>query len=26
MKVLFAIRNAMTPQKSLKASAWYIWY
>ncbi|MFI5801698.1 tryptorubin family RiPP precursor [Streptomyces sp. NPDC051561] len=26
MKVLFAIRNAMTSKKSLKASSWYIWY
>ncbi|WP_353963770.1 tryptorubin family RiPP precursor [Streptomyces sp. NBC_00237] len=26
MKVLFAIKNAVCHQKSLKASAWYIWY
>ncbi|MFJ6698191.1 tryptorubin family RiPP precursor [Streptomyces sp. NPDC091272] len=26
MKILFAIRNAAVRPKSLKASAWYIWY
>jgi hypothetical protein len=26
MKLLFAIRNKVSAQKSLKASAWYIWY
>ncbi|WP_373300808.1 tryptorubin family RiPP precursor [Streptomyces hiroshimensis] len=26
MKLLFAVRNAVSGQKSLKASAWYIWY
>ncbi|MEV7187427.1 tryptorubin family RiPP precursor [Kitasatospora sp. NPDC093102] len=26
MKILFAIRNASFAKKSLKASAWYIWY
>ncbi|MFB9523146.1 tryptorubin family RiPP precursor [Streptomyces sp. NPDC087440] len=26
MKFLFAIKNAVSHQKSLKASAWYIWY
>ncbi|MFD9412381.1 tryptorubin family RiPP precursor [Streptomyces sp. NPDC059989] len=24
--MLFAIRNAVSGQKSLKASAWYFWY
>ncbi|MFF1399772.1 tryptorubin family RiPP precursor [Streptomyces sp. NPDC058287] len=26
MKLLFAIRNKATARKSLKASAWYLWY
>ncbi|MEU8034460.1 tryptorubin family RiPP precursor [Streptomyces sp. NPDC049099] len=26
MKLLFAIRNKVSAQKSLKASAWYFWY
>ncbi|MER6474964.1 MULTISPECIES: tryptorubin family RiPP precursor [Streptomyces] len=26
MKLLFAIRNKVSAQKSLKASSWYIWY
>ncbi|WP_442809725.1 tryptorubin family RiPP precursor [Streptomyces sp. NBC_01335] len=26
MKLLFAIRNKVAATKSLKASAWYIWY
>ncbi|WP_215909979.1 MULTISPECIES: tryptorubin family RiPP precursor [Streptacidiphilus] len=26
MKVLFAVRNAVFAQKSLKASVWYLWY
>ncbi|WP_425424513.1 tryptorubin family RiPP precursor [Streptomyces katrae] len=26
MKILFAIRNAVSGQKSLKKSAWYFWY
>ncbi|MEU9718243.1 tryptorubin family RiPP precursor [Streptomyces sp. NPDC004126] len=26
MKMLFAIRNAVSGQKSLKKSAWYFWY
>ncbi|WP_405885789.1 MULTISPECIES: tryptorubin family RiPP precursor [unclassified Streptomyces] len=26
MKLLFAIRNKVSAQKSLKASAWYLWY
>ncbi|MER8103414.1 tryptorubin family RiPP precursor [Kitasatospora sp. NPDC059811] len=26
MKILFAIRDASFAKKSLKASAWYIWY
>ncbi|MEV7203519.1 MULTISPECIES: tryptorubin family RiPP precursor [Streptomyces] len=26
MKLLFAIRNKIAAGKSLKASAWYIWY
>ncbi|MEV7128602.1 tryptorubin family RiPP precursor [Streptomyces sp. NPDC093260] len=26
MKLLFAVRNKVTARKSLKASAWYIWY
>ncbi|MFC9298348.1 tryptorubin family RiPP precursor [Streptomyces sp. NPDC057010] len=26
MKMLFAIRNAVSGHKSLKASAWYFWY
>ncbi|MFJ6787696.1 tryptorubin family RiPP precursor [Streptomyces angustmyceticus] len=26
MKILFAIRNKVSAQKSLKASAWYFWY
>ncbi|WP_370068688.1 tryptorubin family RiPP precursor [Streptacidiphilus sp. MAP5-3] len=26
MKVLFAVRNAVFAQKSLKANAWYLWY
>ncbi|WP_405559047.1 MULTISPECIES: tryptorubin family RiPP precursor [unclassified Streptomyces] len=26
MKLLFAIRNKVAAGKSLKASAWYIWY
>ncbi|MFC4330396.1 tryptorubin family RiPP precursor [Streptomyces andamanensis] len=26
MKLLFAVRNKVSARKSLKASAWYIWY
>ncbi|MFI8003523.1 tryptorubin family RiPP precursor [Streptomyces sp. NPDC086010] len=26
MKLLFSIRNKVAAGKSLKASAWYIWY
>ncbi|MER5952857.1 tryptorubin family RiPP precursor [Streptomyces sp. NPDC056121] len=26
MKLLFAIRNKAAARKSLKASAWYLWY
>jgi hypothetical protein len=26
MKVLFAGRNAVFEQKSLKAAVWYLWY
>ncbi|AZS83165.1 hypothetical protein ELQ87_01805 [Streptomyces griseoviridis] len=26
MKLLFAMRNKVAARKSLKASAWYIWY
>ncbi|WP_218160191.1 tryptorubin family RiPP precursor [Streptomyces sp. ok210] len=26
MKLLFAIRNKVAASKSLKASAWYLWY
>ncbi|WP_220378314.1 tryptorubin family RiPP precursor [Streptomyces alanosinicus] len=26
MKLLFALRNKVSAQKSLKASAWYFWY
>ncbi|MFF4381102.1 tryptorubin family RiPP precursor [Kitasatospora sp. NPDC001547] len=26
MKILFSIRDASFAKKSLKASAWYIWY
>ncbi|MER8018254.1 tryptorubin family RiPP precursor [Streptomyces griseoluteus] len=26
MKLLFALRNKVAAGKSLKASAWYIWY
>ncbi|MFJ6770237.1 tryptorubin family RiPP precursor [Kitasatospora sp. NPDC091257] len=26
MKILFAIRDASFAKKSLKASAWYVWY
>ncbi|MFE8950002.1 tryptorubin family RiPP precursor [Streptomyces sp. NPDC003233] len=26
MKLLFAIRNKVAAAKSLKASAWYLWY
>ncbi|MFD6028597.1 tryptorubin family RiPP precursor [Streptomyces griseoluteus] len=26
MKLLFVIRNKIAAGKSLKASAWYIWY
>ncbi|MFJ2813360.1 tryptorubin family RiPP precursor [Streptomyces sp. NPDC087294] len=26
MKLLFAVRNRVAARKSLKASAWYIWY
>ncbi|MFJ2608541.1 tryptorubin family RiPP precursor [Streptomyces sp. NPDC091279] len=26
MKLLFAVRNRVAARKSLKASAWYLWY
>jgi len=26
MKFLFSLKNRVTPEKSLKAYAWYIWY
>ncbi|MFI1368896.1 tryptorubin family RiPP precursor [Streptomyces griseochromogenes] len=26
MKLLFALRNKVSAQKSLKKSAWYFWY
>ncbi|MGW7576537.1 tryptorubin family RiPP precursor [Streptomyces sp. NPDC054765] len=26
MKFLFSLKNKMTPEKSLKAYAWYLWY
>ncbi|WP_369931351.1 tryptorubin family RiPP precursor [Xanthomonas sp. NCPPB 2632] len=26
MKALFALKNMLTPNKSLKSYAWYIWY
>ncbi|MFE5022416.1 tryptorubin family RiPP precursor [Streptomyces sp. NPDC056656] len=26
MKLLFAVRNTAAARKSLKASAWYLWY
>ncbi|MFJ6382420.1 tryptorubin family RiPP precursor [Kitasatospora sp. NPDC092039] len=26
MKILFSIRDASFAKKSLKASAWYVWY
>jgi hypothetical protein len=26
MKALFALKNVLTPNKSLKSYAWYIWY
>ncbi|MEV0741458.1 MULTISPECIES: tryptorubin family RiPP precursor [unclassified Streptomyces] len=26
MKLLFAVRNKVAARKSLKASAWYLWY
>ncbi|TQF06804.1 hypothetical protein E6W39_37225 [Kitasatospora acidiphila] len=26
MKILFAVRNTICGQKSLKKSAWYFWY
>ncbi|MEV3858813.1 tryptorubin family RiPP precursor [Streptomyces sp. NPDC050095] len=26
MKLLFALRNKVSANKSLKASAWYFWY
>ncbi|WP_443080677.1 tryptorubin family RiPP precursor [Streptomyces sp. PTD5-9] len=26
MKFLFSLKNKLTPEKSLKAYAWYIWY
>ncbi|MFB9396753.1 tryptorubin family RiPP precursor [Streptomyces echinatus] len=26
MKLLFAIRNRVAANKSLKANAWYLWY
>ncbi|MFI6316608.1 tryptorubin family RiPP precursor [Nonomuraea sp. NPDC050556] len=26
MKIVFAVRNAMSRQRSLKSKAWYIWY
>lgn len=26
MKVLFSLKNMLTPKKSLKDYAWYIWY
>ncbi|WP_369405335.1 tryptorubin family RiPP precursor [Streptacidiphilus melanogenes] len=26
MKLLFAVRNTVCANKSLKAAAWYLWY
>ncbi|WP_405849764.1 tryptorubin family RiPP precursor [Streptomyces sp. NBC_01518] len=26
MRLLFAVRNKVAARKSLKASAWYLWY
>ncbi|WP_371604758.1 MULTISPECIES: tryptorubin family RiPP precursor [Streptomyces] len=26
MKFLFQLKNKMTPEKSLKSYAWYLWY
>lgn len=26
MKMLFSLKNKLTPKKSLKAYAWYLWY
>lgn len=26
MKMLFSLKNKLSPKKSLKAYAWYLWY